>query len=292
MSSENKTAILSLPIIHLIGVLLAWAGSQYSQNFSGMPIYAICIFVAFLVQWLVFIPAFRLQTEKFYDLTGSITYITTASLALFLSKNIDLRSRLVWLLIVIWAGRLGSFLFMRIRKDGKDRRFDSIKTSFFRFLMAWSIQGLWVSFSCAAAFVAITSSRRLPMDVWAYAGLGIWIVGFAIEAIADKQKSIFKQNPDNKDKFIQSGLWSWSRHPNYFGEILLWLGIAVIAFPTLQGWQYFTLISPVFVVVLLTKISGVPMLEEKSDKKWGGLEEYENYKKKTSVLILLPPKKI
>ena len=128
------------------------------------------------------------------------------------------------------------------------------------------------------------------MDVFAYAGAALWLAGFTIEALADHQKNVFRRDATNKGRFISTGLWSWSRHPNYFGEIVLWFGIAVMAFPVLQGWQYATLVSPFFVTLLLTKISGIPLLEEAADKKWGGQADYEAYKKRTSSLVLLPPK--
>ena len=98
-----------------------------------------------------------------------------------------------------------------------------------------------------------------------------------------------RSDPSNKDKFINTGLWAWSRHPNYFGEIVLWIGVAVIALPVMKGWQFLTLISPVFVYLLLTKISGIPLLENKSDEKWGGQEDYEKYKADTPVLMLKRP---
>ena len=132
---------------------------------------------------------------------------------------------------------------------------------------------------------AITTPIRKELGWFTLLGLIIWFIGFGIEAVADAQKSAFKADSKNKRKFIQSGLWSKSRHPNYFGEIVLWIGVALIAFPVLQGWQYVTLVSPVFVTLLLTKISGVPMLEKKADSKWGGQDDYEAYKKDTSVLI-------
>jgi steroid 5-alpha reductase family enzyme len=187
--------------------------------------------------------------------------------------------------VAVWAIRLGSFLFGRIRKAGKDDRFDEIKPSFIRFLNVWTIQGLWVTFTMAAALVAITTATRKELDLFAIVGFLVWIFGFAIEVVADSQKSRFSANPDNKGKFIQTGLWSRSRHPNYFGEIMLWVGIAIIALPVLQGWQWFALISPFFVTLLLTRVSGVPLLEKKADKKWGGQEDYESYKKRTPVLI-------
>ena len=137
----------------------------------------------------------------------------------------------------------------------------------------------------AAALVAITTSTRKELDLFALVGFLVWAIGFSIEVIADTQKSRFSANPDNRGKFIQTGLWSRSRHPNYFGEIVLWIGVAVIAIPVLQGWQWIALISPVFVTLLLTRVSGVPLLEKKADKKWGGQEDYEAYKKNTSMLI-------
>jgi steroid 5-alpha reductase family enzyme len=123
------------------------------------------------------------------------------------------------------------------------------------------------------------------LDIFAVVGFLMWVFGFAIEVSADAQKSRFNANPDNKGKFIQTGLWSRSRHPNYFGEIMLWVGIAVIALPVLHSWQWVALISPIFVTLLLTRVSGVPLLEKKADKKWGGQEDYEAYKKRTPTLI-------
>ena len=107
---------------------------------------------------------------------------------------------------------------------------------------------------------------------------------------ADSQKSHFRANPANKDEFIRTGLWAWSRHPNYFGEIALWIGITVAALPALSGWQYVTLISPIFVLILIGRVSGVPLLEAKADRKWGGREDYEQYKASTPVLVPRPPR--
>lgn len=285
MNTADRSALIALPIVVFIGLLFALAGSQGGVLVLGYPLFALLVGLAFLIQWLAFIPAYWLQTEKFFDLTGSLTYISVITIALIFSANVGARSILLWALVVIWAARLGFFLFGRIKKAGKDDRFDAIKPSFIRFLSFWTIQGLWVTFTLAAALIAITTTTRKALDIFAYAGLLIWIIGFAIESIADAQKSRFNADPNNKGKFIQTGLWSRSRHPNYFGEIVLWVGVALIAVPVLQGWQWVALISPVFVAILLTRVSGVPLLEQKADKKWGGQEEYEAYKKSTPVLI-------
>ena len=205
--------------------------------------------------------------------------------------NRDPRALLLALLVSVWALRLGTFLFRRIRADGKDRRFDAVKTSFSRFLLAWTLQGMWISFTAGAALAAITSTRSVPMETLGWIGLFVWIVGFGIEVVSDQQKSQFRANPVNEGRFISTGLWAWSRHPNYFGEIVLWTGVAMIAAPALQGWQYATLISPVFVTILLTMGSGIPLLEERADETWGGQPEYEAYKASTPVLVPRPPRR-
>ena len=291
MSSETKRSSIAIVIVLLIATGLAVAGSQGGHLVNGFPLFALCVALAFIIQWGAFLPAFIYRTEKFYDLTGSITYLTVIVVALLLSPAIDTRSLLLAGIIAIWAVRLGSFLFMRIRAAGEDRRFREIKQSFARFLMTWTLQGLWVAFSLSSALAAITSTIRKDIDAFAVIGFLVWLFGFGIEVIADKQKSDFNSTPGNKDKFIRSGLWSWSRHPNYFGEIVLWIGVMIIAMPILQGWQWATLISPIFIIILLTRISGVPMLEKRADEKWGGQPEYEAYKANTSVLIPMPPKK-
>jgi steroid 5-alpha reductase family enzyme len=227
------------------------------------------------------------QTERFYDLSGSLTYISITLLAVLLGPVVDGRSILLVALVIIWAVRLGTFLVRRIHKAGKDTRFDEMKPSFVRFLNAWTLQALWVSCTLAAALAAITtaSPARKPLGWFAGIGFAIWLLGIAIEATADAQKNRFRADAQNKGRFIQTGLWARSRHPNYFGEIVLWIGVAVICLPVLRGWQWITLISPVFVTLLLTRISGVPMLEARADEKWGGQEDYEAYKKRTPVLI-------
>jgi steroid 5-alpha reductase family enzyme len=285
VKTTDRNSLIVLPILIVIGLLVALAGSQGGNRVAGIPVFALLVGLAFLIQWLVFIPAYWRQTEKFFDLTGSLTYITVSTLALFLSAGVDGRAILVWALVVIWAVRLGTFLFSRIKKAGKDDRFDEIKPSFIRFLNVWTIQGLWVTFTMAAALVTITTANRKELDLFALIGFLVWVFGFTMEVVADYQKSRFNTNPNNKGKFIQTGLWSRSRHPNYFGEIVLWIGVMIIALPVLQGWQWVALISPVFVTLLLTRVSGIPLLEKKADQKWGGQTDYEAYKKGTPVLI-------
>jgi steroid 5-alpha reductase family enzyme len=289
MAKEELRSLIVVPIVLLIAAGIAWAGSQGGVTVFGVPLFVLCVGLAFLIQWIAFIPAYLNQTEKFYDLTGSITYFTVMIVAVIFTPAPDGRVFLLLALVLVWAARLGTYLFSRIRAEGEDRRFREIKKSFARFLVAWTIQGLWVVFALAAALAAITTTTRVPLGAFAIIGALVWLGGFSIEVIADRQKSQFRTSPDNKGKFIHTGLWAWSRHPNYFGEIVLWIGIAVIALPLLSGWTWLMLISPVFTFILLTRISGVPLLEKRADEKWGGQADYEAYKANTSVLIPLPP---
>ena len=248
----------------------------------------ICLFISFVIQWLVFLPSYYFSTERFYDLTGSITYTVVTLTALYHKSNFigyrsDLRSLLIAVFILVWAWRLGSFLFLRILKDKEDRRFSEWKKSFPMFLRVWTLQGLWVFLTSVAGVTAISSKKIIGPDIFLYIGSLLWVFGFLFESIADYQKRKFRS--ENQNQFIQTGLWSLSRHPNYFGEIVLWSGIALIAFPALTGVQCLSLVSPVFVFLLLTRVSGIPILEKHADETWGKKKEYKKYKEKTPVLF-------
>ena len=290
MNKNDIISLISVLIASAIAAGLAIGGSFGGiVIFGGLPLFAFCIIIAFAIQWIAFIPAYILKTEKFFDLTGAVTYISIAILAVILSQSFTPRSLILMILIMVWASRLGYFFFKRVLKVGEDKRFEEIKKSFSRFLMTWTLQGLWVSFTSAAALAAITINQPIQYSKYDLAlliiGGLVWILGFSFEAIADHQKNKFRANPENKGRFISSGLWSISRHPNYFGEIVIWIGVALIALPTLVGWRFIVLISPLFIMLQLLLISGVPMLEKRADKKWGGQEDYEEYKKNTPVLI-------
>jgi steroid 5-alpha reductase family enzyme len=291
MKKSDRNALVALPVVVLIGAGVAAAGSQGGAQVHGVPVFALAVALAFVIQWVAFVPAYLLQTERFYDITGSLTYVAVTLVAVLLTPGADARSVLLLVLVVVWAARLGSYLFLRIRRSGKDERFDAIKPSFVRFLNAWTLQALWVSLTLSAALAAITTTAHAGLNVVSYVGLAVWVVGFGIEAVADVQKSRFRRDPANRGRFISGGLWSWSRHPNYFGEIVLWIGVLVVAAPVLRGWQWVALLSPVFVTLLLTRVSGVPLLEKRADREWGGWPDYEAYKARTSVLVPLPPRK-
>ena len=277
-------------IIICFASIIAFGGSHNSMTYNGYPILFFCLSASFLVHWIIFIPSFLAKTEKFYDITGTLAYLITLYLASVLTSyssgaSLEPRTLIIIGMVSFWALRLGIFLFIRVLKVGEDRRFREAKKSFSKYLVWWTMSALWVFLTTANALTLIINNKKLVNQPIFYLGLLIWVIGILFEIIADEQKRRFRLNEKNRGKFISSGLWSISRHPNYFGEIILWIGIAIISLPTLSGFQYVTLISPLFIYLLLTRISGVNLLEESSDKKWGDLQEYEQYKRETPVLV-------
>ncbi len=275
-------------LLNLLFSLIAFSIAYSISILTGLQIIQQAVLIAFLIQWILFIPAFYFQTEKFYDLTGSATYIFIVSYISIQSnfaKNVNLGNILLASFIILWAIRLGSFLFTRIHKSGEDKRFKFIKPSPSRFFMTWTLQGMWVSICSMCALTAMASKNGVIQNGFFYIGMLFFIAGFVIEIIADWQKSIFRKNSTNKGQFISNGLWYYSRHPNYFGEITLWLGISIMSFSSLSSWQYITLISPLFTYMLLVYVSGVRILEISGLEKWGHLQNYQEYIRTTSSLF-------
>jgi steroid 5-alpha reductase family enzyme len=223
-----------------------------------------------------------------------IAYLIAIIISIYLVILNDIvlspRTLLISVMVCLWTVRLGLFLFKRIKVEKEDKRFRNLKNSFSGFLFAWTVSATWVCLTASNAFTMIIANSSLIGDIYFIIGFILWSFGFIIEIIADQQKKKFKLDKENKDKFISTGLWSISRHPNYVGEITLWFGISIISFPILEGWQFITLISPIFVYLLLTKVSGVNMLEKRSDDQWGDQLEYQKYKKNTPVLFPFPKK--
>ena len=273
--------------VRIVLSILVFGISFFVATLTKLEIVENAILLAFLIHWLFFIPAYLLKTEKFFDLTGSLTYISIMVYVVYTKNNLQeqLGSIILASLVILWAVRLGSFLFLRIKKAGEDKRFREIKTSFARFFLLWTISGMWVSFCSMCALTAIASNDGVIVNNIFYIGLVTFIIGLSIEIIADSQKTKFRKDSKNKDKFINEGLWAKSRHPNYVGEITLWAGVAIMSFSSLEGWQYISLISPIFTYLLLVYVSGVPQLTASGQKKWGHLESYQEYIKNTPTLI-------
>ena len=277
--SKQAGNILNVTLTLVAIYLYSFTANNIETEIFGFNSFKFLITVAVLIQFLIFLPSYIFKTEKFYDLTGSLTYISVTSIAYFSLENPTTTDTILFLYVVIWAGRLGIFLFRRINKDGKDERFDKAKKKFFWFLQYWMGQAAWVVFTAGASVLAILSPIETELDIIAFTGIFLWWSGFLIEVVADYQKRKFREISDTKTVFISTGLWARSRHPNYFGEITLWVGMAVISLSSLSGIAYVTaIVSPVSVYLLLRKLEGVPMLERIAEERYGDLLEYQQYK--------------
>jgi len=284
MSRQINNIIAITAFLICIG-LINFAGQNIDIEIRGINAFTFILIVAVLLQIIFFIPSFLLKTEKYYDLVGSLTYITTVSLAYFSVENKTMIDSIIYFYVMVWALRLGIYLFRRVRNDGKDVRFEQAKRHFLWFLQYWMGQALWVSLTASPAIIGILSPEDDLLPLLAMIGMALWLSGFTIESVSDYQKRVFRKENDPSEAFIHTGLWARSRHPNYFGEIMLWTGIAVIASNTLTGIEYITLVSPIFVYILLTRMSGINKLEQIADERYGHLEEYQRYKRNTPVLV-------
>ncbi|KAJ3247666.1 hypothetical protein HDU78_003472 [Chytriomyces hyalinus] len=303
----------------------------------------ITLAVDFGIQFVFYIYSAARQTETLYDLSGSLTYIVCVLVALLLRDNGDVnaisslhpRQIVAAALVLIWALRLGSFLFMRfvfviitssfnkkpdpyptplrVQKHA-DRRFDTLKTNPVQFAIPWSLQVIWIFLTAFPVFAILGNISTAQNAFGASDGIGIaiWVFGFVVEAVADAQKSAFKTK--NPTKFVslsaavistdvalknaainlkqmQTGLFKYSRYPNYFGEVTLWVGMFILcANGFTDSWQWVTIISPIFVFCLIYFLSGVAMLEKSSEARYGQDPEFIAYKARTSKFILWFPK--
>uniref|UniRef100_A0A8C5LMK5 Steroid 5-alpha reductase C-terminal domain-containing protein n=1 Tax=Leptobrachium leishanense TaxID=445787 RepID=A0A8C5LMK5_9ANUR len=236
------------------------------------------------IQWVLWAVAAFYRTEKFYDLAGSGTFVLLAHVSLRWIGTKYLRQQIQTGLITLWGIRLGLFLFLRILRDGRDKRFNGVRDDPGTFFIYWTVQGLWIFIALLPSLILNFEKRNKPLGLLDYIGWALWTIGFLTQVVADQQKWHFKSDPDNAGRFIQSGLWAYSRHPNYLGEILQWSGLFISAVSVLRGFQYISIISPLFVWFLLNYVSGIPILEKQAIKRWGNEPGFQSYVKQTPVL--------
>ncbi len=286
---DLRLTTIVVAFVFVIVFLMVRAVGNNSVVLNGYSAVLYCAVISIGMQWIAWIPASFGKTERFYDLTGGLTYLTVVGFSLWAGSQSEPpspRELIISLLVVIWSLRLSSFLYFRIHRTGKDGRFDQLKTSPIRFLVPWTLQGLWVFLTMIVVIVINSQADSgTPLGIWDGIGLSIWILGFGIEAIADKQKTVFNTEPKNQGKWIDSGLWSYSRHPNYLGEILLWTGIAFFGISCFTGLERVAWVSPIFIYLLLTKVSGIPILDKRALEKWGDDPEYQKYRENTPALL-------
>ena len=289
-SSEDlsRGAVVVASVILIISLVASAIGIN-SVDIDGFSATIISAVIALGVQWLSWVPASVKQTERFFDITGGVTFLVIVVFSLWAGSQSEPPSSREWIvsaLVVIWSLRLSSFLFLRIHRTGKDGRFDSLKTSPARFIIPWTLQGLWVFLTMSVVIVINSQSGPAPnLSIWDGIGMALWTLGFGIEVVADAQKTAFNSKLENRGRWIDEGLWARSRHPNYLGEILLWTGIAFFGIPCFDGLEMIAWISPIFIFILLTRISGIPILEERAMTRWENDPEYQKYRENTPTLV-------
>lgn len=247
-------------------------------------IYAFLIIL--VLQIIFFIYAAVKKTDKVTDLSYGLTFVIT-SLALYL-LNIEYSSLfkiLLLVIVVIWGLRLAIYLFVRIIKTGKDKRFDGVRENFKKFGSFWLLQAISIFVILLPTTNILISKDEMSLNWISYIGLGISVLGIVIESIADSQKFIFKSKKENKGKWVSTGLWKYSRHPNYLGEIMMWVGIFLYCLVYINGIGFITILSPIYITVLLVAVSGIPTLEKEYDKRYRGSKQYQDYKKNTGILF-------
>ena len=239
----------------------------------------------FGIQWGLWLLASFLQTERFYDLAGSSTFILLTWQTLRWGGRFHLRQLVQSSCVTLWALRLGLHLFKRVLQDGKDSRFDKARGNPGLFWIYWTLQGVWVWMTLLPTMMLNTTAKDEKLTWKDYLGWSLWLIGFILESVADHQKSQFRADPANKGKWISSGLWSVCQYPNYLGEILMWCSLFLPASSVMSGRQYWSVISPMFVAFLLTRVSGIPIQARQGLKRWGHLAEYQKYRRNTATLI-------
>lgn len=242
--------------------------------------------VIFFLQLIFFVYAVIQKTDKVTDPSYGLTFIVASITSMYLvSEYISMYKVLLLLLIVVWGIRLAIYLFVRILKTGKDERFDGIREKPLKFAGFWILQAISVFIILLPTTYVLLLEQSTYISTFSYIGFLVAISGIFIESIADMQKYIFKSQEENRGKWIQSGLWKYSRHPNYLGEILMWLGVFIYTLPYINDWAIFTVISPMYITYLLLFVTGIPTLEKRDMERYGNNEKYLEYVHNTGILL-------
>ena len=237
-----------------------------------------------------FIVAYWRTSDKLTDFSYGATFLAIAIAAYFSGSKSNL-DKLLLGVVGLWAVRIAFFLLIRILKTKKDKRFDGVRESFLKFGRFWVLQGItaWIILIPA---IYLLRGNFSGIKTLSYIGAAVSLLALILETTADLQKFRFNNNPANKGHFISIGVWKFSRHPNYFGEISMWVGTYIFVWPYLTSHQrIIALVGPLAITYILLFVTGIPKLEKYADEKWGKDADYQAYKKRTSILVPLPPRK-
>lgn len=253
--------------------------------------FVLAFLIIFLIQIIFFAFAAYFKTDKVTDLSYGLSFVATVAILFFVNKTYFIWQIILFLMIAVWGIRLSGFLFIRVLKLKKDYRFDGIRENTIRFARFWSLQAVSIWLILLPAIVALSTIKNPQLDLIAYLGIFVWFFGFIIETIADYQKYQYKNLENKPQEWISEGLWKYSRHPNYFGEMLVWWGIFIFVIPILNSWLWFTILGPFYITFILLFVTGIPPLEKKYAEKYADNKDYLLYKNRTSILIPFPKKR-
>jgi len=283
MTSSYKH-LISFLIILLVIIFLTYILSIDTLSINEIPIVYLFTSSILILNSTFFLHSYIYKTDIFFDLVGSLSFLSIGVISLLLIPNIDANQILVFFLLLFWSLRLGPFLFIRRLGANNDERLEEFFKSPISLYFLWSMNSLWVFFTSLSMIIIFSSPNENEFGLIQWLGLIVWVTGYVIEVISDSQKTKF--NKFNKGKFINIGLWKYIRHPNYLGEIIIWVGIFIISLNYIHSLTSFlSILSPIFVFLLLRFITGVPQLEARGKEKWGHLDEYNSYKEKTGLLF-------
>jgi len=243
------------------------------------------LLLSFLVQITFFIYAAIFKTDKVTDLSYGLTFIILAIFSLVNSGHYYPYQVLTAIMIGLWGVRLSGYLFIRILKTKRDKRFDGVREDFWKFAGFWFLQAISVWVISLPSSYILNLENNSKFNIFMILGLLVWLTGLTIETIADSQKFRFKNDPKNKGLWIDIGIWKYSRHPNYFGEISCWWGIFIYSLSFQNGASWLTIVGPLFITFLIMFVSGIPTLEKKYKERYKDNADYQKYKKETSLLI-------
>ncbi|MEA2020392.1 MAG: DUF1295 domain-containing protein [Patescibacteria group bacterium] len=254
-----------------------------------LEIFKIPALILFIHLNIAFIVATLRKDNSVADIAWGLGFIVVTYTAFLTKGQVTLREILSLTMVTLWALRLATHIYLRGRGRDEDFRYKKWREQWgekalvYSYFQVFILQG-FLLLVIATPLLLIHSTSGRSFWISDLLGLIIWVVGFSFESLADWQLYKFKKDPDNKGKLLTTGLWKYSRHPNYFGEVLLWWGVFLLALAHPYGLV--SIIGPLAITILILKVSGIPLLE----KKMEGNAEFEEYKKKTSVFVPLPPK--
>jgi steroid 5-alpha reductase family enzyme len=261
------------------------------MNYETFSLTVAVPLVIFIYMSLSFLFSKLIKRTDYVDIAWGTGFVLVSIHTLLTSQYADCVSIVSTILVIIWGVRLSSHIYLRFKKSDEDKRYKDIKKKFKNnplireYFQVFLLQGLFmylVSLSISVINLFGTQNNRL----FFYIGLGVWVFGFIFESVADYQlKKFLEKRKALGKKVMDEGLWKYSRHPNYFGEVVMWWGLFIISIGT-ELWLL-TILSPVTITLLILKVSGVPLLEE----KYKNDKAYQKYAEKTSKFVPLPPKK-